>query len=168
MMIIEGNEQTHKGFSGRRRLASEVTIAAIACYAMMNSGRRTRLPWPCRRSMVLSLTSAFLSCFGAFVIVSAGNAVISRMASTACDRARDDRGGDFRDNRYLAGNAIFSTYLGINFVPGSGELAVVCGALIGAGLGFFGSTRRPRRSSWAIRIARAWRGAWHHRCRRQT
>jgi phospho-N-acetylmuramoyl-pentapeptide-transferase len=37
---------------------------------------------------------------------------------------------------YLAGNAIFSTYLGINFVPGAGELAVVCGALIGAGLGF--------------------------------
>ena len=37
---------------------------------------------------------------------------------------------------YLAGNAIFSAYLGINFVPGAGELAVVCGAVIGAGLGF--------------------------------
>jgi len=37
---------------------------------------------------------------------------------------------------YLAGNAIFSGYLGINFVPGAGELAVVCGAMIGAGLGF--------------------------------
>src|SRR5207302_11004817 len=37
---------------------------------------------------------------------------------------------------YLAGNAIFSSYLGINFVPGAGELAIVFGALIGAGLGF--------------------------------
>jgi phospho-N-acetylmuramoyl-pentapeptide-transferase len=34
------------------------------------------------------------------------------------------------------GNAIFSTHLGVNFIPGTGELAVVCGAVIGAGLGF--------------------------------
>ena len=37
---------------------------------------------------------------------------------------------------YLAGNVIFSNYLQINFVPGAGELAVICGAIIGAGLGF--------------------------------
>ena len=37
---------------------------------------------------------------------------------------------------YLAGNAIFANYLQIHFTPGTGELAVVCGALIGAGLGF--------------------------------
>ena len=37
---------------------------------------------------------------------------------------------------YLVGNAIFANYLQIHLVPGSGELAVFCGALIGAGLGF--------------------------------
>ncbi len=37
---------------------------------------------------------------------------------------------------YLAGNAVFSGYLQINLVPGAGELAVFCGALVGAGLGF--------------------------------
>ncbi|MGH8152174.1 MAG: phospho-N-acetylmuramoyl-pentapeptide-transferase [Rhodanobacteraceae bacterium] len=37
---------------------------------------------------------------------------------------------------YLAGNAVFSTYLGIPSIPGAGELAVFCGALTGAGLGF--------------------------------
>jgi len=37
---------------------------------------------------------------------------------------------------YLAGNAIFSNYLQINHVPGAGELAILCGAMIGAGLGF--------------------------------
>ena len=36
---------------------------------------------------------------------------------------------------YLVGNAVFADYLQIH-VPGTGELAVVCGALIGAGLGF--------------------------------
>ncbi|GAB2587632.1 phospho-N-acetylmuramoyl-pentapeptide-transferase [Dyella jejuensis] len=37
---------------------------------------------------------------------------------------------------YLAGNKVFSEYLGIPAIPGAGELAVVCGALSGAGLGF--------------------------------
>ena len=37
---------------------------------------------------------------------------------------------------YLVGNAIFSGYLGIPFVAGAGELAVFCGAMVGASLGF--------------------------------
>jgi phospho-N-acetylmuramoyl-pentapeptide-transferase len=37
---------------------------------------------------------------------------------------------------YLAGNAVFSNYLGIPSIPGAGELAVFCGALTGSGLGF--------------------------------
>ena len=37
---------------------------------------------------------------------------------------------------YLAGNAVFADYLQIHFVAGTGELAVLCGAVIGAGLGF--------------------------------
>src|SRR5690606_40689290 len=37
---------------------------------------------------------------------------------------------------YLAGNAVFADYLQIHFTPGTGELSVVLGAAIGAGLGF--------------------------------
>jgi phospho-N-acetylmuramoyl-pentapeptide-transferase len=37
---------------------------------------------------------------------------------------------------YVAGNAVFSRYLGFPFIPGAGELTVFCGALAGAGLGF--------------------------------
>jgi phospho-N-acetylmuramoyl-pentapeptide-transferase len=37
---------------------------------------------------------------------------------------------------YAAGNAKIADYLLISFVPGTGELAVVCGALVGAGLAF--------------------------------
>ena len=37
---------------------------------------------------------------------------------------------------YLAGNKVFSAYLGIPSIPGAGELSVFCGALAGAGLGF--------------------------------
>ena len=37
---------------------------------------------------------------------------------------------------YLAGNVVFSNYLQIPSIPGAGELAIFCGALGGAGLGF--------------------------------
>ena len=37
---------------------------------------------------------------------------------------------------YLAGNKVFSEYLGIPSIPGAGELAIFCSALAGAGLGF--------------------------------
>jgi phospho-N-acetylmuramoyl-pentapeptide-transferase len=37
---------------------------------------------------------------------------------------------------YVMGNAVFSRYLGFPFIPGAGELTVICGAIAGAGLGF--------------------------------
>lgn len=37
---------------------------------------------------------------------------------------------------YLVGNAVFSQYLQISYVPGTGELAVICGAVVGAAMGF--------------------------------
>jgi len=45
-------------------------------------------------------------------------------------------GGTFMLFCYLAGNYRFATYLQIPFVKGSGELTVLCGALVGSGLGF--------------------------------
>jgi phospho-N-acetylmuramoyl-pentapeptide-transferase len=44
--------------------------------------------------------------------------------------------GSFGMIAYLVGNAVFADYLQIHFVPGTGELAVLCGAVIGAGVGF--------------------------------
>ena len=37
---------------------------------------------------------------------------------------------------YVAGHAVFSKYLGFPYIPGAGELAVLCGAIAGAGLAF--------------------------------
>ena len=37
---------------------------------------------------------------------------------------------------YVAGHAVFSKYLGFPYIPGAGELTVICGALAGAGLAF--------------------------------
>jgi phospho-N-acetylmuramoyl-pentapeptide-transferase len=37
---------------------------------------------------------------------------------------------------YVIGNSVFASYLQVHYVPGAGELAIFCGALVGAGLGF--------------------------------
>lgn len=46
---------------------------------------------------------------------------------------------------YLTGNFVFAEYLGIQFAPGAGELAVVLGAMIGAGMGFLWYNAYPAR-----------------------
>lgn len=37
---------------------------------------------------------------------------------------------------YLVGNAVFSEYLQISYVAGTGEMAIICGAVVGAAMGF--------------------------------
>ena len=44
---------------------------------------------------------------------------------------------------YAAGNARIADYLLISFVPGTGELAIVCGALVGAGMAFLWYNSHP-------------------------
>jgi phospho-N-acetylmuramoyl-pentapeptide-transferase len=135
---LKVTRQSHNGFSGRSRLLLEAIIAVAACGIMMWFGGTytTGLALPMINGFAIDLGIFFLA-FGPFVIVSAGNAVnltdgLDGLAIVpvmiAC--------ATFGIIAYLAGNAIFSTYLGINFVPGAGELAVVVGAVIGAGLGF--------------------------------
>lgn len=46
---------------------------------------------------------------------------------------------------YLTGNFQFADYLGIQFAPGSGELAVLLGAMMGAGMGFLWYNTYPAR-----------------------
>ncbi len=135
---LKVTKQSHKGFSGRARLAFEAGIALIACVAIVRTGsaHATELAIPFGKGFAADLGWIFFI-FGPFVIVAAGNSVnltdgLDGLAIVPVMIA----GGAFALIAYLAGNAIFSNYLGINFVPGAGELTVVCAALIGAGLGF--------------------------------
>jgi phospho-N-acetylmuramoyl-pentapeptide-transferase len=135
---LKVTKQAHGGLSGRLRLSLEAIIAVIACYVMMKVGTSdtTGLALPAIKGYVVDLGVLFLV-FGPFIIIAAGNAVnltdgLDGLAIVPVMIAA----AAFGIIAYLAGNAIFSAYLGINFVPGTGELAVVCGAMIGAGLGF--------------------------------
>ena len=136
---LKVTKQTHSGFAGRIRLAIEAVIAIAACYALVRLGRdqlSSALVIPFFKEVVLNL-GWFFVLFGAFIIVGAGNAVnltdgLDGLAIVPVMIAALS----FGLIAYLVGNAVFSDYLQINYVPGTGELAVLCGAVFGAGLGF--------------------------------
>ena len=136
---LKVTKQTHSGFAGRIRLAIEALIAIAACYALVRLGREpfsSSLVIPFFKDVVLNLGWFFLL-FGAFIIVGAGNAVnltdgLDGLAIVPVMIAA----ASFGLIAYLVGNAVFSDYLQINYVAGTGELAVLCGAVLGAGLGF--------------------------------
>ena len=137
-------KQSHKGFSGRSRLAIEALIAAIACIAisyMATPGLANKLALPFSKDLIFNL-GWFYIVFAGFVIVGANAVNITDGLDGLAIVPVMIAAGTFGFIAYLAGNAVFSNYLQIHFVPGTGELAV-CGALIGAGLGFLWFTAPP-------------------------
>src|SRR6202012_1415166 len=133
---LKVTKQTHSGFAGRIRLAIEALIALVACYALVRLGRdpfSTSLVIPFFKDVVLNF-GWFFVLFGAFIMVGAGNAVnltdgLDGLAIVPVMIAA----ASFGMIAYLAGNAVFADYLQINYVAGTGELAVLCGAVLGAG-----------------------------------
>jgi phospho-N-acetylmuramoyl-pentapeptide-transferase len=136
---LKVTKQTHAGFSGRTRLAIEALIAGAACLAIVMIGRppnSTSLALPFFKDFVLDL-GWFFVIFAAFIVVGAGNAVnltdgLDGLAIVPVMIAA----ASFGMISYLVGNAVFSDYLQVRYVAGTGELAVLCGAVLGAGLGF--------------------------------
>jgi phospho-N-acetylmuramoyl-pentapeptide-transferase len=130
---------TVRGFSGRMRLIAELTIAAIAVICFMWIGEKplsSSLAVPFFKDVLIPFSFAFIA-IGALVIVGAGNAVnitdgLDGLAIVPVMIAA----GSYALIAYLVGNHVFSDYLQLHFVRGTGELSIICGALIGAGLGF--------------------------------
>src|SRR5215204_2100789 len=134
---LKVTKQSHKGFSGKSRLAFEAAIAINACIMIAQiatPGLSNRLALPFAKEILFDLGWFYLA-FAAFVIVGAGNAVnITDGLDGLAIGPVMIVAGTFGFIAYLVGNAIYANYLQVHFVPGAGELAVVCGALIGAGL----------------------------------
>lgn len=132
-------KRSSKGLSGKGKLLIQTTLSCLAVWAYIyatGDQLATSLAIPFTKSMTIPLGWLFYV-FSFFVIVGTSNAVnltdgldglaiVPVMIASAC----------FCVIAYLVGNSLFSDYLHIPHVPHSGELAVFCGALIGAGLGF--------------------------------
>jgi len=131
--------RSSSGLSRRGRLLSEIVIAVIAAVAithLMHEPLTFAVAVPFFKNVLVQLGWFFIP-FAVFVVIGTSNAVnltdgldglaiVPAMIASAC----------FALIAYLAGNAIFANYLQIHHVPGAGELAVFCAAMVGASLGF--------------------------------
>ncbi len=132
--------ESSDGVPGRVKLILEAGVALIVILSIsahLPPEMATGFAIPFFKDVLIDFGLAFFVIGGLFVIVGTSNAVnltdgldglaiVPSMIAVA----------SFGLIAYLVGNVVFATYLQINYVPGTGELAVFCAAFIGAGLGF--------------------------------
>jgi len=130
-------EKNPKGLSPRQKMFWQVLLAgAVAVYLFITPGFSEQLFFPFFKNFHPDLWIWFIP-FAILVVVGASNAVnltdgldglaIGPVAINAAT---------YMLFAYVAGHATLSAYLQVPRVVGAGELAVVCGAMVGAGLGF--------------------------------
>jgi phospho-N-acetylmuramoyl-pentapeptide-transferase len=137
--FLKLTKRNSKGLPGRMKLAFQVGIGLIAAMSIMVVAPQdlaTELAVPFLKDVLIHLGILFVP-FAALVMVGASNAVnltdgLDGLAIVPVMIAA----GCFALIAYLVGNTVFAGYLQIHYMPGSGELAVFCGALVGASLGF--------------------------------
>ena len=142
---LKVSKQSHKGFSSVARVGLEILIAAIACY-FISAYYTISLPVQniknaLELALPFTLTTIplgwFYYVFTTCVIVGSGNAVnltdgLDGLAIVPVMIAA----GTFGFIAYIVGTPNFASYLQVHPVMGAAELSVICGAMIGAGLGF--------------------------------
>ena len=127
------------GVSFKFKLISQILIALIGIYILYNftnSDEITNLYFPFFKNLAINLGWFFIP-FYLFIIVGSSNAVnltdgldglatVPIILVAAC----------FAFISYVTGNIVFSDYLHIPYIEGVGEVAVFCGSIIGACIGF--------------------------------
>lgn len=137
-------KQTTAGVSSRMKLVFQFIVAVVAIIILIQFGGRspetpglsTSIAFPIFKRFLLDM-GWFYVAFGAVVIIGSSNAVnltdgLDGLAIVPVMIAS----ATFGLIAYLVGNYVFAQYLQVHFVPGVGEVAVFCGSIIGAGLGF--------------------------------
>ncbi len=136
---IKLSRASFRGLSGRGKLVVQAVIGVLAAAWFAYLTRDpigSAVAVPIFKDVLIPLGMAF-PLFGGFVMVGASNAVnltdgldgLAIGPTIICAAV-------FALIAYLVGNRVFADYLQLNGVPGSGELAVFCSALIGSGIGF--------------------------------
>jgi phospho-N-acetylmuramoyl-pentapeptide-transferase len=111
--------------------------AALFLYYTAKVPAELELIVPFFKGVAIPMGAFFFIVLTYFVIVGSSNAVnLTDGLDGLAIMPTVMVGGALGIFAYASGNANFSGYLGIPFVPGVGEVVVICGAIIGAGLGF--------------------------------
>lgn len=128
-----------KGLSARLKYLWQSVIGLTAALALFHSAQfpiETQLIVPFIKDILIDMGWMYVV-LTYFVIVGSSNAVnltdgLDGLAILPTVLV----GGALGVFAYVTGNFNFSTYLGIPYVPGVGEMVIFCGAIVGSGLGF--------------------------------
>jgi phospho-N-acetylmuramoyl-pentapeptide-transferase len=136
---IKLSQASFRGLPGRGKLFVQAVLGLIVAWwlsALTRGPLGTSLTLPVFKDVLIPL-GFFFPVFGMLVMVGASNAVnLTDGLDGLAIVPTIITAGVYVLIAYLVGNRVFSDYLQLNHVPGVGELAVFCSALIGAGLGF--------------------------------
>ena len=137
---LKVSKNNHKGLSGRLKLIFQFSIviaATIWIYMISDKALQGILAFPFAKNYTIYLGIVLWCIFTSLVVVGSSNAVnltdgLDGLAIVPIIIAA----GVFGIIAYLVGNTIFSNYLNLFYVEGSGELIILCSSLVGAGIGF--------------------------------
>ena len=136
---IKTIKRNPEGLRGKIKLILEIIISTgivILLIILDNSGKVTSITLPFLKNFIIDIKWLYLP-FAVFIIVGTANAVnltdgldglVTVPAITAF--------GVYGLFAYIMSNYTFTSYLYLPHLPQTGELAVFCGAMFGAGLGF--------------------------------
>ncbi len=137
------------GVPGRVRLGLQLLIGAFVTSLALTFVDRpdaTVLYFPFFKTLNIDLGMIGYSLFGAVVIAGAANAVnITDGLDGLVSFPAMVVAGTFAVLAYIIGRTDFTSYLGIAYVPGAGEVTVLCAALVGGLLGFLWFNAPPAR-----------------------
>ena len=127
------------GISSKSKLISQIILAIIGIIFFLhflNYQEITNLYFPFFKNLIINLGWFFIP-FSVFVIVGSSNAVnltdgLDGLATVPVILVA----GCFAFISYVTGNIVFSNYLQIPYIEGTGEISIFCGAIIGSCLGF--------------------------------
>ncbi|MEQ1931594.1 MAG: phospho-N-acetylmuramoyl-pentapeptide-transferase [Parvularculaceae bacterium] len=142
---LKVTKQQASGVVGSLKLLVQFAVAFLAAWFCMTTlgadpeapaGLESSVAVPFFKDFFVPLGLLFIP-FAAVVIVGASNTVnltdgLDGLATVPVMIAA----ATYAVIAYLVGNAIYAAYLAVPYVPGAGELAVICAAIVGAGLGF--------------------------------
>ncbi len=136
--------KSSKGLSGRAKMTLQVLSAFVVALSLyLSPGFDSRLNLPFLKNVTPDLGIVYIP-LAIFIIVGASNAVnltdgLDGLAIGPIIIAFSS----YLIFAYLAGHVRIANYLGIPYVAGTGELSVLCGAVVGAGLGFLWYNAHP-------------------------
>ncbi|MCK4249541.1 MAG: phospho-N-acetylmuramoyl-pentapeptide-transferase [Candidatus Omnitrophica bacterium] len=135
-----------KGLTARIKLIGQIVLGLmIGLFVYYNPGLSRHLDLPFFKNIIINL-GAWYILFSVLVVVGSSNAVnltdgLDGLAAGCVTLVALTYGV----MSYITGHMNFSNYLNVPYVPGSGELVIICMAMAGAGLGFLWFNCYPAR-----------------------